>query len=228
MLRPQNRSYKATRHSNCRLLMFESGDNVSMPRIRAGEFIGRGPSRARIIETRSLSNGWVLVKTEGQKRPGDFMVRVVTRTVPTIRSFSPKIGHFAVDLFGKLRTSRNDGVEAFNAIIESWKGSSVEKTLEDTRAKLGNAWGYPIEYVLFALDWLLRSEDINFNGRNEEEQSSLDEVLRKAGVEPVQNRHGSELAIALFCDIFGGAHLVDALRKTGLDVIPAKRARGAV
>lgn len=193
-----------------------------------GEYYGKGQNRAKILEVKDLENGWHLLRTEGAKRPGDFRVRLVTRTAPTMRSFMPKIGHFAIDLFGKSRSSRTEGTDTFEAIVKIWKGLTVQDVLEDVQPRLGKAWGYPVEYVLLALDWLLMSEDINFSEREEEEQASLDDSLRKAGIEPIQSRRGSELAISLFCDIINGTHPIDALRRTGLDVIPAKRARGAV
>jgi hypothetical protein len=83
--------------------------------------------------------------------------------------------------------------------------------------------GYSLEYILYALKWILEQEDINFTGRPQKRQEKLEEILRRQGIITPEGRKGSELAISLFCDIANETHPVEAFIKANLDVIPIKR-----
>ena len=114
-------------------------------------------------------------------------------------------------------------MKVFNAIIEVWHNKPVEEVLEKYKEEIKDLPGYDLEYILYALKWILEQEDINFRGRPEKRQKQLDEILSKVGVTTPKGRKGSELAISLFCDIANGAHPVEAFIKANLDVIPVRR-----
>ncbi len=176
-----------------------------------------------IREVIRLSNGWLLVKTDDSKSPADFKVRTVWRLKPRIRFFTPKHAHFAIDFYGKLCANREKALKVFNAIIEVWHGEPVEKVLERHENEAKGLPGYDLEYILYALKWILEQEDINFRGRPERKQRELDEILNRVGVKTPAGRKGSELAISLFCDILSGTHPVEAFMRANLDVVPRKR-----
>jgi hypothetical protein len=169
-----------------------------------------------------LSNGWYLIKTENSKSVRDFKVKTIFSLKP-LRSLTPKHAHFAIDFYGKLCANKEKAMKVFNAIIDVWSGKSVEEVLEKYDSEVKNLPGYSLEYVLYALKWILEQEDINFTGRPQKRQQQLEEILRRQGIITPEGRKGSELAISLFCDIASGTHPVEAFIKANLDVIPIKR-----
>jgi len=80
-----------------------------------------------------------------------------------------------------------------------------------------------LEYILYALKWILEQEDVNFTGRPERKQKELDEICKKCQITVPEGREGSQLAISLLCDIISGVHPVEAFLKANLDVRPVKR-----
>jgi len=177
----------------------------------------------RIREIIKLSNGWYLVKTDNTKSPRDFKVRTVWKLRPRIRYFTPKHAHFAIDFYGKLCADKERAIKVFRAIIEVWHNKPVEEVIKKYRDDVASLPGYDLEYILYALKWILEQEDINFRGRPESKQKQLDEILKKVNVETPVGRKGSELAISLLCDIASGTHPVDALLRANLDVVPRRR-----
>jgi len=127
-------------------------------------------------------------------------------------------------------------MKVFEAIIQVWKGRPVSEALNEYSGLVGGLPGYDLEYILQALNWIFEQEDINFTGRPVKKQQELDKTLRESNVilPPekfgglLSKRLGSQLAVSLFCDLTMGTHPVDALRKVSLDIVPAKRSRGAV
>ena len=190
-----------------------------MQELKIGDKLGG----RRIREIIALSNGWLLVKTDDSKSLQDFRVRTVWQLRPRKRFFTPKHAHFAIDFYGKLCANREKAMKVFNAIIEVWHNKPVEEVLEKYKEEIKDLPGYDLEYILYALKWILEQEDINFRGRPEKRQKQLDEILSKVGVTTPKGRKGSELAISLFCDIANGAHPVEAFIKANLDVIPVRR-----
>lgn len=85
-----------------------------------------------------------------------------------------------------------------------------------------------MEYILYALTWILEQEDINFKGRPQRRQAALDDILSRFNITPPRDRLGSQLAISLFCDIALGSHPVEALIRANLDILPIKRGLGLV
>ena len=79
-----------------------------------------------------------------------------------------------------------------------------------------------MEYVLWALKWILEQEDINFTGRPEKKQKELDEICKRLRIRVPKNRKGSQLAICVLGDIILGTHPVEALLKANLDVRPRR------
>ena len=177
----------------------------------------------RIRDVVKLSNGWFVVKTDDSKSPRDFKVRTVWQLKPRKRYFTPKHAHFAIDFYGKLCADKEKAMKVFDAIIEVWHNKPVKEVLEKYEEEVKDLPGYDLEYILYALKWILEQEDINFQGRPEKKQKQLDEILSKVGVKTPAGREGSELAISLFCDIASGTHPVEAFIKANLDVIPRKR-----
>jgi hypothetical protein len=114
-------------------------------------------------------------------------------------------------------------MKVFNAIIEIWNNKPIEEVLKKYENEVKDLPGYNLEYILYALKWILDQEDINFTGRPQKKQQQIDEILKKQGVITPHGRKGSELAISLFCDIASGAHPVEAFMRANLDVLPRKR-----
>ncbi|HIE36808.1 TPA: hypothetical protein EYP83_01465 [Candidatus Geothermarchaeota archaeon] len=133
----------------------------------------------RIREIIKLSNGWYLVKTDNTKSPRDFKVRTVWKLRPRIRYFTPKHAHFAIDFYGKLCADKERAIKVFRAIIEVWHNKPVEEVIKKYRDDVASLPGYDLEYILYALKWILEQEDINFRGRPESKQKQLDEILKK-------------------------------------------------
>ncbi|MEM3139453.1 MAG: hypothetical protein QXU17_04570 [Archaeoglobaceae archaeon] len=187
--------------------------------LKIGEYLGKGKNKKRILEVIKLSNGWELVKTENEKSVKDFKVRTVVD--PQLKRFyTPKHAHFAIDFFGKLCQDRRKAENVFKAIIEVWHGKEVKQVIEEFGPRTRGLLGYNLDYILYALKWILEQEDINFKGRPEKLQKSLDEKCQKVGVEVPKGREGSQLAISLFCDIISGVHPVEALLAANLDIVP--------
>ncbi len=111
----------------------------------------------------------------------------------------------------------------FRAIIEVWQGKPVKSVLGKYFEDLAHLPGYNLDYILYALKWILDQEDVNFKGRPEKLQQMLDNKCKLAKVDVPQSRKGSQLAIFLFCDIFLGVHPVEALLSANLDIIPKFR-----
>jgi len=175
-----------------------------------------------IKEIVKLSNGWYIVKTENSKSLKDFKVKTILSLKP-LHSLTPKHAHFAIDFYGKLCSNKEKAMKVFNAIIEVWNNRPPEEVLQKYKEQVKGLPGYDLEYILYALKWILEQEDINFVGRPENKQKQISEILQKQGVVTPQGRKGSELAISLFCDIANGTHPVEAFVKANLDVLPRKR-----
>ncbi|MGQ4834412.1 MAG: hypothetical protein ACP6IS_11025 [Candidatus Asgardarchaeia archaeon] len=184
--------------------------------------------KKKILDLVKLSNGWIIIKTENSKSEKDFKVRTIYQLHPRIRFFTPKHAHFAIDLYGKLCANREGALNVFEAIIDVWNRKPVHDVLKKYSSIVSNLPGYNLEYILYALNWILEQEDINFKGRPEKKQKELDEILKKLNIRVPPDRLGSELAISLLCNIIHGLHPVEALLKANLDVLPRKRARGAI
>jgi len=176
----------------------------------------------QIKEVVKLSNGWYVFKTENTKSPQDFKVRLVYSLKP-LRFLTPKHAHFAIDLYGKYCACKEKAHKVFEAIIEVWHGKSIEDVLSKYRGEVEGLPGYTLEYVLYALNWILEQEDINFRGRPMAKQRQLDETCKRCGVAVPKGRKGSQLAISLLCDIISGIHPVEAFLRANLDVSPRKR-----
>lgn len=189
---------------------------------------GLGFRGKTIREVRKLSNGWTLIKTDDGKSADDFRVRLVMTLHPRPRSITPKHAHFLIDFYGKKCADDARAEILFRGLIRVWAREDVDNVLDEIQPQVTDLPGYPAEYILRALAWILDQEDVNFNGRPDSKQRELDEFIRQAGVPPTIRRPGSELAISLFCNVRGGMHPVEAFLKAQLDVIPVKRARGAV
>jgi hypothetical protein len=192
-----------------------------------GNYFGRGQFKRRILDVKHLSNGWFLLRTEDSKTPNDFRVRTVYQLEPRPRSLTPKHAHFMIDFFGKLREDHDKGMKVFQAIIDVWNGKDIAQTLKQYQSQVEGLYGYKLEYILYALDWILKQEDINFQGRPAKKQEELNETMKRSNVTPLQSRLGSHLAISLLCNVAQGMHPVEAFIRAQLDVIPVKRARGA-
>lgn len=193
-----------------------------------GDYFGRGKNKKKILDVIRLSNGWYLLKTTNSKSKNDFKVKTVYQITPRIRSYTPKHAHFAIDFYGKLCADKEKALTLLSAIFQVWRRESrVDSIIDQHAQSLSTLPGYSIEYILYALDWILEQEDVNYMGRGPEKQKALDELTNAFGVEVPRDRLGSQLAISLLCDIALGTHPVEALMKANLDILPSKRAKGA-
>jgi hypothetical protein len=187
--------------------------------LEVGGYWGRGRHRKRILDMRHLSNGWILIKTENSKSEKDFKVKVIFSLNPQ-RSLTPKHAHFLIDFYGKMCADRNKAFYVLLAIVDMWHRIGIDNILE--KFKDINLPGYPLEYILYALKWILEQEDINFTGRPQRKQDEIDKILKTLRIETPMGRLGSQLAIALLCDVFLGTHPVEALLKANLDIRPRR------
>jgi hypothetical protein len=190
--------------------------------IKVGEYLGKGKNKKKILEIIPLSNGWILAKTENSKSLKDFKVRTII-DVESRKFYTPKHAHFVIDFYGKLCQDKKAAEKLFNAIIEVWQGEEVKKTLQKYKNQVSHLVGYKLDYILYALKWILEQEDINFKGRPEKLQQKLNEKFMSIKIKTPKNREGSQLAISLFCDVLNGMHPVEALLNANLDIIPKFR-----
>jgi hypothetical protein len=190
--------------------------------IKIGEYLGKGKNKKKILEIIPLSNGWILVKTENSKSLKDFKVRTII-DVDSRKFYTPKHAHFVIDFYGKLCQDRKATEKLFNAIIEVWQGEEVKKVIPKYKNQVNHLVGYKLDYILYALKWILEQEDINFKGRPEKLQQKLNEKFMSVKIKVPKNREGSQLAISLFCDVLSGIHPVEALLNANLDIIPKFR-----
>jgi len=179
-----------------------------------------------ILDLVQLSNGWYLLKTENMKSSRDFRVRAVYQVHPRPRSITPKHAHFAIDFYGKLCADREKAMEVFRAIARLWQGRPVQDVLTATQGRTKDLPGYSLEYILYALRWILEQEDVNFTRRPSDKQLEVDEVLKNLDIETPPGRQGSQLAVSLLCNIALGLHPVEAMMRANLDILPAKRGKG--
>jgi hypothetical protein len=186
-----------------------------------GEYWGRGRFRKIIREVHRLSNGWYLIKTDNSKSSNDFKVKVIFSTEPS-HSMTPKHAHFVIDLYGKLCYNQDRALRVMQAIYDVWKGEGMKQTLAKYGSDAAGLPGYPIEYILYAMAWILDQEDVNFTSRPGKKQMELEEICKKQKVNLLPGRMGSHLAIGVFCDVCNGTHPVEALLKANLDIIPKK------
>lgn len=176
----------------------------------------------KIRDVVPLLNGWYVIKTDNAKSEKDFKVCTVLSLNPK-RSRTPKHAHFAIDFYGKLCADRNKTLSLLKAVVEVWHDKPIKRVLNDYKHKTANLPGYDIDYILYALGWILEQEDINFKGRPDKKQEELDGICRKQRVSVPRKRKGSQLAISALCDIASGTHPVEALLKANLDVRPRWR-----
>ncbi|MGF3573662.1 MAG: hypothetical protein ACQXXG_09635 [Candidatus Bathyarchaeia archaeon] len=195
-----------------------------MREIKVGEYL----RKKKILDLVQLSNGWYVIKTEDSKSTRDFKVKTIFQTAPRIRSLTPKHAHFVIDFYGKLCANREKAMKVLEAIVEIWNKKPVQDVLSKYQGVVSELPGYKLEYILHALNWILEQEDVNFTGRPERKQEEINDILRKCNVTPLPERSGSELAMSLFCNVALGSHPVEAFIRANLDVLPVKRARGAV
>lgn len=193
-----------------------------MIELKVGNLWGRGKFARAIREKIELSNGWILIKTDDSKSDRDFKVKTIFSLQP-VRSMTPKHTHFAIDFYGKLCANKEKASKILKSIDELWKGSKeISQLLREYSPLANDLPGYSLEYILYALNWILEQEDINFQGRPDRKQKELEEICQHVGIQPNIRRQGSLLAISLLCDIYNGTHPVEALLKANLDIRPKK------
>ncbi|MER3473090.1 MAG: hypothetical protein C4335_03460 [Armatimonadota bacterium] len=136
---------------------------------------------------------------------------------------TPKHAHLLIDFYGKLCANSAQAARLLKAIVEVWHGAPVQQVINQYASTLGGLPGYPADYILHALNWILEQGDINFVGRPAKKQKELNDTCRTQGVAVPGGRLSSQLAISLFCDVANGTHPVEALLKVNLDVTPRRR-----
>ncbi len=187
--------------------------------ITVGNYWGRGDHRKRILEIIKLTNNWILLKTENGKSSQDYKVKVIFSLSPQ-RSQTPKHAHFLIDLYGKLCADSLKGKTIFEHIISMWAGEDVSNIILKNQSNYTKMPGYPLEYILYALHWILRCEDINFTTRSENKQKIIDSICSEAGITLLEDRLGSQLAISMMADLINGTHPVEAMRNANIKVVP--------
>jgi len=56
-------------------------------------------------------------------------------------------------------------MKVLEAIIAVWHGRTVQDVLNEYQDFVFQLPGYSLEYILYALKWILEQEDVNFTGR---------------------------------------------------------------
>jgi hypothetical protein len=201
-------------------------EDPDVRRAAAEALVGRPFSRTRkpIKDVRPLRNRWVLLKTQDSKSAGDFRVITVYQTKP-LRYYTPKHAHFAIDLYGKWCKDPQGAGAVFSAIVDLWQGQSVTHLTKCYGQQAQGLPGYELEYILYALEWILEQEDINFRGRPPALQERLNAEFQSARVQVPPGREGSQLAMVLLLQVAKGKHPVEAMLAANLDVLPIKRGR---
>ena len=195
-----------------------------MERFVVGQDFGKVKKR-KIREVIPLPGNWYLLKTDNTKSPNDFLVKTVYKLEP-LRYFTPKHAHLAIDFYGKMCANREKAMKVFRAIVDVWQGQDIKQVINLYKVQTHGPPGYNIEYILYALRWILEQEDINFEGRSRSKQQELDKLQSDLGISTPSGREGSQLAVSLLCNIALGTHPVEALREANVDIIPIKRSRG--
>ncbi len=189
---------------------------MNMKRVVTGQ--ERGDQK--VLEILDLSNGWQLSKWTGTKKtkkpksPNDFVVKVISPDHPL--GFAITHRHFAIDFYGKLCQENNKGLLLLKAMEKLWHSQDADAVLQKYQQQLRGLVGYGLEYFMKSLNWILEQEDINFAGRTPKKQTELDKKIQAHGFTVPQGREGSQLAIAMFCDIASGVHPVEAFYSAGL------------
>lgn len=182
--------------------------------------VGDTSNGDEIFEVKELSDNQTLVRTEGTLSDEDFRVKLINEHHP--RGVTVKHAHFAIDFFGKLQYDHEIGGRVLQSLVDIWHGESVENILNEWEAppQQQNLPGYNLDYVFYAMDWILQQEDINYEPgeRDDSKQSEIDAILQQQGVSTPDGREGSELAISLFCDIANGTHPVEAFYRVNLRI----------
>lgn len=175
-----------------------------------------------VLEVRDLSlEGWVVFKIPGTKSEDDFIVKVINPDHS--QGIAVQHAHFAIDLFGKISRSEDDGTRIFEGVLDMWRGKPVDEVLHELKTETGDLPGYALEYFLFTYDWILDQEDVNYgDDRPERKQNQIDSILESMDAEKAPEREGSQLAIALLADIARGEHPVEALRRANLEIKPSR------
>lgn len=176
----------------------------------------------KIFDHIELSNGWIILKTQNKKSLRGFKVRTILSIKPR-HSYTPKHAHFAIDFYGKLCRDKIKALKVLEAIVKVWHGDEIKEVLQEYNNYVQDLPGYSLEYTLYALNWILEQEDINFQGRPFKKQQEIDEICTKQNVSTPADRKGSQLAISLLCDIANETHPVEALLKVNLDILPRRR-----
>jgi len=185
-------------------------------KVKVGDMIREGSKRKRVLEVIDLSNGWQIVKTENEKSPLDFKVKLINSEHP--QGLTIKHAHLAIDFYGKLCQDREKALRILEAISKVWQGVNVKEVINEYEPHTRGLVGYSLEYILYSLNWILEQEDVNFTGRPLDKQEELDEKIERQGIKTPEGRRGSQLAIALFCDIASGIHPVEAFHSAGLRI----------
>lgn len=177
-----------------------------------------------VLAVRDISlDGWLLYKIPGSISDDDFIVKVINPDHPI--GISVQHAHFAIDLYGKLMRDAIAAVAVFEGILDVWRAEAPDTVIRQIEDMARDLPGYDIEYFLYAYDWILDQEDINYaagDPRSDEKQELIDETLEKAGVKKAECREGSQLAIFLLSDIVNGEHPVEALRTADLEIKPRR------
>lgn len=181
--------------------------DVSPPQVGEEVWIAPQVGYQTVEEVRKLSGDTYLFKTKGEKGDEDYQVRIRNEKH---RAYSIEYTRFAIDLAMKYHDDREKANEVFDAIVRAWSGENVDDLLDEYDG-VDDLPGYDLEFVLYALDWIMANEDAIFGGRSDDKQAEIDEKLAEHGIEKPSDRDGSQLAIGLFAGIIAGNHPVDEL-----------------
>jgi hypothetical protein len=167
---------------------------------------------AKILRRRRLSDGTWLFQVGNGKGIGDFIVKAV---LPTGKQITPKHAHFAIDMYGKLRSNRGATARLLGAVEAVFRGATASKALAGLDgAVLNRLPGYSAEYILNALEWIFRQENVNW--KRDIAGKPVPRIrltlIRHGILARGESNRGSALAIALLRQVVRrGVHPVEAM-----------------
>jgi hypothetical protein len=182
--------------------------DVTPPTVGEEVWIAPQVGYQTVEAVQEVSENTYLFKTKGDKGDEDYQVRIRNEKH---RAYSIEYTRFAIDIAMKYQNDREKANEVFDAIVRAWDGEEIDDVLDEY--DIESLPGYDLDFILYALDWIMENEDKIFHerGRSDNKQEQIDEKLAEHDIEKPSDREGSQLAMGLFAGIIAGNHPVDEL-----------------
>lgn len=161
---------------------------VTPPQVGEEVWVAPQVGYQTVEEVQKLSEDTYLFKTKGNKGDDDYQVRIRNEKH---RAYSIEYTRFAIDLAMKYHNDRKKANQVFDSVVRAWSGEDVDDLLEEYAEDADDLPGYDLEFILYALDWIMENEDAIFEGRSDNKQEEIDEKLAAHDIKKPSNREGS-------------------------------------